>query len=240
MTSPASPTRRRWRSSSRPGATASSPRAGRSPSRGDPDGRPPARPRGGVREGVRKAGPEDILSAPFAAMLRGLRGCAGRTAPGGRRRLHRHDRAHRDHTEEQLLEAGVKSFGILSAALHALLDPPRLSLSPRRGPIRGAAERHYIRFFFKGGGAARDRRLRRVRLIRDILRVLDFQVKVSTTWWTPRPSSPPGGPRGEAHGPRQTHGLHQSSSTWPCSNDDVTDWYRNEFVTASTLPKALA
>lgn len=38
---------------------------------------------------------------------------------------------------------------------------------------------NYIRFFFQGGGADIDRRLRRVRLISGILRRLDFNVKVT-------------------------------------------------------------
>ena len=37
---------------------------------------------------------------------------------------------------------------------------------------------NYIRFFFKGGGAAPERRLRRVRLISEILKAMDFKVKV--------------------------------------------------------------
>jgi pyruvate,water dikinase len=37
---------------------------------------------------------------------------------------------------------------------------------------------NYIRFFFKGGGAGRDRRFRRVRLIIEILRKMDFNLKV--------------------------------------------------------------
>jgi hypothetical protein len=38
---------------------------------------------------------------------------------------------------------------------------------------------NYVRFFFKGGGAVRDRRLRRVRLISEILARLDFRVQVA-------------------------------------------------------------
>jgi len=37
---------------------------------------------------------------------------------------------------------------------------------------------NYIRFFFKGGGASRERRLRRVSLMSEILKKIDFRVKV--------------------------------------------------------------
>jgi pyruvate,water dikinase len=37
---------------------------------------------------------------------------------------------------------------------------------------------NYIRFFFKGGGAGRERRFRRVRLVSEILKRLDFNIKV--------------------------------------------------------------
>ena len=38
---------------------------------------------------------------------------------------------------------------------------------------------NYIKYFFKGGGAAVDRRLRRVRVITEILRILDFKVTIT-------------------------------------------------------------
>jgi pyruvate,water dikinase len=38
---------------------------------------------------------------------------------------------------------------------------------------------NYIKYFFKGGGAAVDRRLRRVRVISEILRILDFKVTIT-------------------------------------------------------------
>ncbi len=37
---------------------------------------------------------------------------------------------------------------------------------------------NYIKFFFKGGGAALDRRLRRVKLITEILKKMNFRVSV--------------------------------------------------------------
>ena len=38
---------------------------------------------------------------------------------------------------------------------------------------------NYIKYFFKGGGAAVDRRLRRVRVISEILKILDFRVTIT-------------------------------------------------------------
>jgi pyruvate,water dikinase len=37
---------------------------------------------------------------------------------------------------------------------------------------------NYVKFFFKGGGAAQDRKLRRVRLIKEILEAIGFKVHV--------------------------------------------------------------
>jgi pyruvate,water dikinase len=37
---------------------------------------------------------------------------------------------------------------------------------------------NYIKFHFKGGGAATDRRLRRIRLITEILKKMDFTVQI--------------------------------------------------------------
>jgi pyruvate,water dikinase len=81
--------------------------------------------------------------------------------------------------EEQLSQMGEKSFAILSGNY--------MSFSIRLGYHFSMIEAYagenmndnYIKFFFKGGGAVRDRKLRRVRLIKEILKKIGFKVNVT-------------------------------------------------------------
>lgn len=131
---------------------------------------------GGIKENTKKASPEDILSIPFSAFLKGMlsmrwpepraadvKGFIGMMA----------------HTatisEEELYKTGEKSFAIISRNY--------MNFSIRLGyhfsQIEAYAGEHinnnYIRFFFKGGGSSPDRRLRRVRLIKEILGRMDIK-----------------------------------------------------------------
>ncbi|MDP3048182.1 MAG: PEP/pyruvate-binding domain-containing protein, partial [Thermodesulfovibrionales bacterium] len=135
---------------------------------------------GGVKSNLKKAAPEDIISIPFSALLRGMtnmrwpeprpvdvKGFIGMMA----------------HTatipEEQLYQTGERSFALISGNY--------MNFSIRLGYHFSMVEAYagenmndnYIRFFFKGGGASIDRRLRRVRLIKEILKRMDFRVKVT-------------------------------------------------------------
>ena len=135
---------------------------------------------GVIKKDLRKAAPEDITSIPFSAFLKGMinmrwpeprpvdaRGFFGMVA----------------HTatmsEEQLYKMGGKSYAIIS---HNYMN-----FSIRLGYHFSLVEAYagenmndnYIKFFFKGGGAATDRRLRRVRLITEIIKKIDFKVKVT-------------------------------------------------------------
>lgn len=132
---------------------------------------------GGMKENIKKATPEDILSLPFGAMLKGMKemrwpeprpvdakGFLGMLAHSA------------SVPEDQLYAMGKKSFCILSRNY--------MNFSIRLGYHFSMVESYsgdkindnYIRFFFKGGGAALDRRLRRVRLITEILRAMGFRV----------------------------------------------------------------
>jgi len=135
---------------------------------------------GGVKSNLEKATPGDITSIPFSALLRGMtkmrwpeprsadvKGFMGMIA----------------HTatipEEQLYQTGERSFALISGNY--------MNFSIRLGYHFSLVEAYagenmndnYIRFFFKGGGAAIDRRLRRVRLIKEILEKMDFRVNVT-------------------------------------------------------------
>lgn len=81
--------------------------------------------------------------------------------------------------EAELEQMGERSFSFISRGY--------MNFSIRLGYHLSVVETYtgenindnYIRFFFKGGGVDRERRLRRVRLISEILKKLDFNVKVT-------------------------------------------------------------
>ena len=80
--------------------------------------------------------------------------------------------------EEQLKETAKKSFAVVSKNY--------VNFSIRLGYHFSMIEAYagenindnYIKFFFKGGGAAVDRRLRRIRLIKEILKEMGFRVSI--------------------------------------------------------------
>jgi pyruvate,water dikinase len=80
--------------------------------------------------------------------------------------------------EDQLYEMGKSSFAVVSADY--------MNFSIRLGYHFSMIEAYagenmndnYIKFFFKGGGAAHDRRLRRVRLISTILKEMGFRMTI--------------------------------------------------------------
>jgi pyruvate,water dikinase len=80
--------------------------------------------------------------------------------------------------EQELRKTGEESFSFISKEY--------MNFSLRLGYHFSTVEAYagenindnYIRFFFKGGGAVTDRRLRRVKLITEILKRLDFRIKV--------------------------------------------------------------
>ncbi|MBI5665111.1 MAG: hypothetical protein HZC49_08530 [Nitrospirae bacterium] len=136
---------------------------------------------GGVRKhDLKKATPEDITSVPFSAFLKGMmnmkwpeprpvdaKGFFGMVANTAATQ------------EEELLKMGGRSYAIISQNY--------MNFSIRLGYHFSLVEAYagdnlndnYIKFFFKGGGAASDRRLRRVRLITEIIKEIDFRVKVT-------------------------------------------------------------
>lgn len=135
---------------------------------------------GGVKSNLKKATPEDIISIPFSALLRGM---TKMRWPEPRSADVKGFMGMIVHTatipEEQLYQTGERSF--------ALIFGNYMNFSIRLGYHFSMVEAYagenmndnYIRFFFKGGGAAVDRRLRRVRLIKEILQKMDFRVKVT-------------------------------------------------------------
>jgi len=135
---------------------------------------------GGIKENIRKATPEDIFSIPFSAMLKGMKVMKWPGPPPTDAKGFLGMLAHTASVpEEQLQEMGKSSFAVVTKNY--------MNFSIRLGYHFSLVEAYagenindnYIKFFFKGGGAAQDRRLRRVRLITEILKHMDFRVTVT-------------------------------------------------------------
>jgi pyruvate,water dikinase len=133
----------------------------------------------GIKGNIKKATPEDILSIPFSAFLRGMRSMRWPGPPPVDAKGFLGMLAHSASVpEEQLRETGQKSFAVVSKNY--------VNFSIRLGYHFSMIEAYagenindnYIKFFFKGGGAAIDRRLRRVRLIKEILKEMGFRVNI--------------------------------------------------------------
>jgi pyruvate,water dikinase len=134
---------------------------------------------GGLKKRKKKATPEDVTSVPFSAFLKGLTGMRwpGPT-PGGPFGGVGSAAQTQSLTKEQLRKTQEKSYAIISKN--------HMNFSIRLGYHFSMVEAYagknindnYVKFFFKGGGAAHDRKLRRVRLIKEILEAIGFKVHV--------------------------------------------------------------
>lgn len=134
---------------------------------------------GGLKEGIKKATPEDIYSIPLQAILRGMQSMQWPGPPPVDAKGFFEMVAHTvSIPEEQLMETAKKSFCIVTKNY--------VNFSIRLGYHFSMIEAYtgenindnYIKFFFKGGGAALDRRLRRVNLITTILKKMAFRVMI--------------------------------------------------------------
>ncbi len=133
----------------------------------------------GIQGNPEKLTPEYISSVPFNSFYKGLssmkwpepkpfdvKGFMGMVA----------------HTasipEGELYSIGDKSFSFLTGEYMNFSIRLGYHLSTVEAYAGESINDNYIRFFFKGGGAGRDRRFRRVRLISEIVKRLDFNVKL--------------------------------------------------------------
>ena len=134
---------------------------------------------GGIKGNLRKATYEDILSVPFIALLNGMKSMRWPAPPpvdaGGFMGMLAHSASI---PEEQLRETARKSFAILTKNYVNFSIRLGYHFSMIEAYAGDNLNDNYIRFFFKGGGAAVDRRLRRVRLITEILKAMGFRVTV--------------------------------------------------------------
>ncbi|MBA4348745.1 MAG: hypothetical protein C0415_01970 [Thermodesulfovibrio sp.] len=134
---------------------------------------------GGIEGAPKYLNPEHIRSAPFNAFVKGLismkwpearafdvKGFLGAVA----------------HTatisEEEMMQTAEKSFSFITKDYMNFAIRLGYHLSTVEAFAGENINDNYIKFFFKGGGAILDRRLRRVRLITEILKRMDFNVKI--------------------------------------------------------------
>jgi pyruvate,water dikinase len=80
--------------------------------------------------------------------------------------------------EGELYNIGDRSFSFITGEYMNFSVRLGYHLSTVEAYAGESINDNYIRFFFKGGGAGRDRRFRRVRLVTEILKRMDFNVKV--------------------------------------------------------------
>lgn len=192
---------------------------------------------GGLAGHDRKVGPEAVLSVPFAAFLAGLRGM---TWPepraidaGGLLGMMAHTATI---PEEQLRGTAEKSLALIGANYMNFSIRLGYHFSQVEAWVGDQLNDNYIRFFFKGGGAVRDRRLRRVRLIAQILERMDFRVRVADDVIR---ASAAKYRRPELERTLERLGkltAYTKQLDMAMFNDAVTDWYRDEFVREHLAP----
>jgi len=135
---------------------------------------------GGLRENVKKAVPEDVLSIPFLALLRGMKSMKWPGPPPVDAKGFLGMLAHSASVpEEQLKDTAKKSFAVVSENYMNFSIRLGYHFSMIEAYAGDNINDNYIKFFFKGGGASIDRRLRRLRLIKEILKEMDFRVNVT-------------------------------------------------------------
>jgi pyruvate,water dikinase len=135
---------------------------------------------GGIKVVSKQIVPEDISSRPFNAFLKGL---VALQWPEPRHFGVKSFLGMVAHTAEipeaELEKMAEESFSFVSKEYMNFSIKLGYHLSVVEAYTGENLNDNYIRFFFKGGGASRERRLRRVRLISGILKKIDFRVKVT-------------------------------------------------------------
>jgi pyruvate,water dikinase len=133
---------------------------------------------GGIKENIEKASAEDILSTPFASLLNGMTSMRwpGPSPGGAPSFLGTIAQNASVQEEEQMSEVEKKSFAIVSRNYVNFSIRLGYHFSMIEAYASDNLNDNYIKFFFRGGGASEDRRLRRVRLITDILKTMGFRM----------------------------------------------------------------
>ncbi len=133
---------------------------------------------GGIKKFVERLSPEDVTSLPFRAFFSGLSSMRWPTSlPSSHSRpveMVAYTAASQDIEKNKL---GETSFAFITKEYMNFSIRLGYHLSTVEAYIGDNINENYIRFFFKGGGAAGDRRKRRARLISEILKKIDFNIR---------------------------------------------------------------
>ncbi|MEW6586816.1 MAG: PEP/pyruvate-binding domain-containing protein [Nitrospirota bacterium] len=134
---------------------------------------------GGISPKVKKPTPADILSIPFSAILKGMGSMKWPKPrlPEGKGFSSVHAQASSLPAKQQV-RTGGRNFSIV--AVNYMNFSVRLGyhFSTIEAYASETVNDNYIAFSFKGGGSSLDRRLRRARLIQEILEKLGFAIHV--------------------------------------------------------------
>jgi pyruvate,water dikinase len=133
----------------------------------------------GIKGVPKKLTPECILSIPFNAFYKGL-ASMNWPKPGtfdvkGFTSMEAHTASI---PEGELYSIGDRSFSFITGEYMNFSIRLGYHLSTVEAYAGESINDNYIRFFFKGGGAGRERRIRRVRLVSEIIKRLDFNMKI--------------------------------------------------------------
>lgn len=133
---------------------------------------------GGLKTRTKKIRYEDIVSVPFRAVLKGMTSMKWPGAPpvdgkGVFALLAQNVTT----PESQVAEMGKESFCVITKNYMNFSIRLGYHFQLLEAYASDNINANYVRFFFKGGGAPIERRLRRVRLITEILKRMDFTVE---------------------------------------------------------------
>ena len=132
---------------------------------------------GGIEGNPKHLYPEHISSFPFRAFLQGLIKMKWPEPPpvdvGGFFGMIGHTLTI---SEEEILQTGENSFSFISVDYMNCSIKLGYHFSSVEAYAGNNPEDNYIRIFFKGGGAVIERRMRRVRLITEILKSIGFEM----------------------------------------------------------------
>lgn len=133
---------------------------------------------GGLKSYAKKLFPEDVSSQPFNAFFTGLTSMKWPTSrPADTQRSVKmvvYTAAAQDIKESEL---GKNSYAFITKEYMNFSIRLGYHLSTVEAYVGENINENYIRFFFKGGGAASDRKIRRARLISEILKKINFELK---------------------------------------------------------------